>query len=131
MYIFCLDLFSVCEAKLVFCISEENAVSLLTYADVLQAQLLYGKCVQFITGHPSLQMSEEFKHLSLKTRTFLEAEYARSVCCNASKQSFVLNYAFLWVFIFMIEFVMKRVNYLGHNQIILGRVIMEGNLHST
>ena len=77
---FCLDLFSVCEAKLVFCISEENAVSLLTYADVLQAQLLYGKCVQFITGYPSLQMSEEFKHLSLKARTFIEGEYARSVC---------------------------------------------------
>jgi len=77
MLLYCLDLFSVCEAKLVLCISEENAVSLLTYADVLQAQLLYGKCVQFITGHPSLQMSEEFKHLSLKTRTFIEGEYAR------------------------------------------------------
>jgi len=73
------DLFSVCEAKLVFCIGEENAVSLLTYADVLQAQLLYGKCVQFITSHPSLQMSEEFKHLSLKTRTFIEGEFARYI----------------------------------------------------
>ena len=59
------------------CISEENAVSLLTYADVLQAQLLYGKCVQFITGHPSLQMSEEFKHLSPKTRTFIEGHIVR------------------------------------------------------
>ena len=66
------------------CISEENAVSLLTYADVLQAQLLYGKCVQFITGHPSLQMSEEFKHLSLKTRAFIEGDivrYTRMLYC--------------------------------------------------
>ena len=59
------------------CISEENAISLLTYADVLQAQLLYGKCVQFITSHPSLRMSEEFIHLSLKTRTFIEGDIVR------------------------------------------------------
>jgi len=109
------DLFSVCEAKLVFCISEENAVSLLTYADVLQAQLLYGKCVQFITGHPSLQMSEEFKHLSLKTRIFIEGEYTRSL--------YVTFY---------------NLMHAGHHCIIastfvitLEQMVMEGSLHNT
>ena len=74
-----LDLFSVCEVKLLSCINEENAIDLLTYADGLQALLLYGRCVQFVTVHTALHNSEELKRLSPKTRTFIEGESVRSV----------------------------------------------------
>ena len=70
-------MFSVCETKLSSCINEENAIDLLTYADGLQAQLLYVKCVQFITVHTVLHNCDELKGLSPKTRSFLEAEFAR------------------------------------------------------
>lgn len=70
-------MFSICEIKLLSCINEENAIDLLTYADGLQAQLLYVKCVQFITVHTALHDCEELKRLSLKTRSFLEGEFVR------------------------------------------------------
>lgn len=72
-------MFSVCEVQLLSCVSEENAVDLLTYADGLQAQLLYGKCVQFITGHTALCNTKELEGLSPKTRSFIEGEFARYV----------------------------------------------------
>ena len=74
-----LDLFSVCEVKLLSCINEESVIDLLTYADGLQALLLYKRCVQFVTLHTALHNSEELKRLSPKTRTFIEGEFVRSV----------------------------------------------------
>ena len=71
-----LDMFSVCEVKLLYCINEDNAVDLLTYADGLQAQLLYGKCVQFIINHAVLH-NTDLNGLSPKTKTFLEGEFVR------------------------------------------------------
>ena len=73
------DMFSVCEVKLLSCINEENAIDLLTYADGLQAQLLYVKCIQFVTVHTALHNSEELKGLSPKTRSFIEGEFSRFV----------------------------------------------------
>ena len=72
-----LDMFSVCEVKLLYCINEENAIDLLTYADGLQAQILYGKCVQYITSHTTLFNSDELKDLSPKIKTFIEMQFAR------------------------------------------------------
>ena len=72
-----LDMFSICEVKLLYCINEENAIDLLTYADGLQAQILFGKCVQYITSHTALFNSEELKGLSPKTKTFIEIQFVR------------------------------------------------------
>ena len=72
-------MFSVCEVKLLYCINEENAIDLLTYAEGLQAQLLYGKCIQFITGHTVQLKSEELNVLSPKTKTFIEGYFLRYV----------------------------------------------------
>ena len=72
-------MFSVCEVKLLSCVTEENAIDLLSYADGLQAQLLYVKCVQFVTVHTALHNSEWLKGLSPKTRSFIEEEFVRFV----------------------------------------------------
>ena len=70
-------MFSICEVKLLYCINEENAIDLLTYADGLQAQILYGKCIQYITSHTVLFNSEELKGLSPRTKTFIEIQFIR------------------------------------------------------
>ena len=78
-------MFSVCEIKLSSCINEENAIDLLTYADGLQARLLYVKCVQFITDHTTLHNCEQLKGLSPKTRSFIEGEFVRfGICTNVA-----------------------------------------------
>ena len=87
-----LDMFSVCEVKLLYCINEENAIDLLTYADGLQAQILYGKCVRYITSHTTLFNSDELKDLSPKIKTFIEMQFARYI------RSYICIVAIVYIF---------------------------------